>query len=200
MQEKAEGPESTRNQQFRSAGQSPKTTSIDITSPNFKRILVAYDGMQLSKRALGYAAYLSQISNSEIVVINIVKASLDSNDLLPITMNMNLDRKEEQIKVAAASREGFQLSDNLRTVIKEMKGACGASGMEGVIVFEIRKGDPADEIIEFSNLMRPDLIIMGSRQIASRMGGIGSTTRKVATTSRIPLLIVQKQPRYKDEW
>ena len=51
-----------------------------------------------------------------------------------------------------------------------------------------------------STLMDFDLIVMGSRRIASMIGGIGSTTRKVATTVKTPLLIVQKQPRYKDEW
>jgi nucleotide-binding universal stress UspA family protein len=45
-----------------------------------------------------------------------------------------------------------------------------------------------------------DLIVMGSRRIASTIEGIGSTTRKVATKVKIPLLLVQKQPRYKDEW
>jgi hypothetical protein len=41
---------------------------------------------------------------------------------------------------------------------------------------------------------------MGSRKIASRIGGIGSTTRKVASTVKTPILIVQKQPKYKDEY
>jgi nucleotide-binding universal stress UspA family protein len=48
--------------------------------------------------------------------------------------------------------------------------------------------------------MHFDLIIMGSRRITSRIQGIGSTTRKVAATLKVPLLIAQKQPRYKDEW
>jgi nucleotide-binding universal stress UspA family protein len=68
------------------------------------------------------------------------------------------------------------------------------------IIYEIRAGDPADEIINVSTMMDFDLIVMGSRRIASMIGGIGSTTRKVATTVKTPLLIVQKQPRYKDEW
>jgi nucleotide-binding universal stress UspA family protein len=81
-----------------------------------------------------------------------------------------------------------------------MTTVCKAAGMTGNIRYEIRAGDPADEIIKVSNLMDFDLIVMGSRRIASMLKGIGSTTRKVATTVKIPLLIVQKQARYKDEW
>jgi nucleotide-binding universal stress UspA family protein len=68
------------------------------------------------------------------------------------------------------------------------------------IIFEIRGGNPADEIIKLTNLMNFDLIVMGSRKISSRIGGIGSTTRRVTSASKIPVLVVQKQPRYKDEW
>jgi nucleotide-binding universal stress UspA family protein len=41
---------------------------------------------------------------------------------------------------------------------------------------------------------------MGSRRIASKIQAIGSTTRKVVTAVRTPVLIVQKQPTYKDEY
>ena len=72
--------------------------------------------------------------------------------------------------------------------------------MKRKITYEIRAGDSADEIIEVSKLMDVDLIVMGSRRIASKIQVIGSTTRKVLTTIKMPVLIVQKQPRYKDEW
>jgi nucleotide-binding universal stress UspA family protein len=188
-----------RDQQFGLAGESHKTPHGHMSFPRFRRILVAYDGMQMSKKALSYAAYISKISNSEMVVINIVKAKRDSNNVLPITIKVYLQENEEQIEVTE-SHQGVLLSDGLRELIEEMKSACKASGIKEKIIFVIREGDPADEIISLSNLMRFDLIVMGSRRIASRIQGIGSTTRKVATTSKIPLLIVQKQRRYKDEW
>lgn len=195
MQENTEGHAGIRDQQFGLVGESHKTPHTSF--PRFRRILVAYDGMQMSKKALSYAAYISKISNSQIVVINIVKR--DSNNVLPITIKVNLQENEEQIEVTE-SHQGVLLSADLREVIEEMKSACKGSCIKEKIIFEIREGDPADEIISLSNLMRFDLIVMGSRRIASRIEGIGSTTRKVATTSKIPLLIVQKQRRYKDEW
>lgn len=199
MQEKVGESENTRNQQFGSQSESHKAPHVQISLPRFEKILVAYDGMQMSKKVLSYAAYISLISNSEVVVITVLKADRDSNNALPVTIKVHLEQKEEKLEVTE-SHQGVQLSHVLRRVIEEMKTACRASGMKEVITFEIREGNPADEIISLSNLTRFDLIIMGSRRIASRIGGIGSTTRKVATGSKTPLLIVQKQPRYKDEW
>ena len=81
-----------------------------------------------------------------------------------------------------------------------MTTACKAAGLIKKIIFEIRGSDTADEIVYMSNTMHFDLVVMGSRRLSLRIWGIGSTTIKVATTVKRPLLIVQKQRTYKDEW
>jgi nucleotide-binding universal stress UspA family protein len=153
----------------------------------------------MSKRALSYAAYISKISDPEIVVVNVIEPNRDLNNILPVTIKANLERKEEQVDIAG-NYQRVLLDEVLREVIQEMTTACKAAGMTKNITYEIRAGDPADEIINVSNLMDFDLIVMGSRRIASMIEGIGSTTRKVAKIVKTPLLIIQKQPRYKDEW
>lgn len=198
LRQKTEEHDSTREQKFGSTFESSKTRHIPIGFPSFERILVAYDGTEMSKRALSYAAYISKISDSEIVIVNIVKANRDLNNVLPVTIKANLEGKE-QIDMAGSQR-GVLLDEPLREVVEEMTTACKAAGATKKIIYEIRGGYPADEIIKVSNLMHFDLIVMGSRRIASRIEGIGSTTRKVVTTVKTPLLIVQKQRTYKDEW
>jgi nucleotide-binding universal stress UspA family protein len=153
----------------------------------------------MSKRALSYAAYISKISDSEIVVVSVTEHTRDSNTILPVTIKINLQGKEEQIDISDNKR-GIQLDEALRKVINETTAVCRAAGVSKNIIYEIRAGNPADEIINVSTLADFDLIVMGSRRIASTIAGIGSTTKKVATKVKIPLLIVQKQPRYKDEW
>jgi nucleotide-binding universal stress UspA family protein len=190
LPQKTEEHNSTKDQKF---------GHISIRFPSFERILVAYDGTEMSKRALGYAAYISKISDSEIVIVNIVEANRDSNNVLPVTINANLEGKEEQIDIAGNQR-GVLLDEPLREVVNEMTTACKAAGVTRKITYEMRRGNPADEIINLSNLTQFDLIVMGSRRIASMIGGIGSTTRKVVTTIKTPLLIVQKQRTYKDEY
>jgi nucleotide-binding universal stress UspA family protein len=197
LRENSEEHVSAIEQKFGSTIESSKDHHIPIDFPRFGRILVAYDGMKMSKIALRYAAYISKISDSEIVVINVVKSHRDLNNTLPVTIKANLE--EEQIDIKGNHR-GVPLDEFLREVIEEMTTACKAAGMTRKIIFEIYGGNPADEIINLSNLIHFDLIVMGSRRIASKIEGIGSTTRKVAATSKIPLLIIQKQPRYKDEW
>jgi nucleotide-binding universal stress UspA family protein len=179
--------------------ESSKTWYNPVGFPRFERILVAYDGMQMSKRALSYAAYISKISDSEIVVVSVTEHTRDSNTILPVTIKINLQGKEEQIDISDNKRS-IQLDEALRKVINETTAVCRAAGVSKNIIYEIRAGNPADEIINVSALADFDLIVMGSRRIASTIAGIGSTTKKVATKVKIPLLIVQKQPRYKDEW
>lgn len=172
---------------------------IAVDFPAFERILVAFDGMEMSKRALSYGAYLSKISESEIVIVHVFEASKELNKLLPVTTEVNLEGKEELID-SAGNYRGLPQGDVLRKVIEETIVICKAAGVKKKITYEMRAGDSADEIIKVSKLMDVDLIVMGSRRIASKIQVIGSTARKVLTTVKMPVLIVQKQPRYKDEW
>lgn len=168
-----------------------KSSKPPTNFPVFERILVAYDGMQMSKRALSYAAYISEISNPEIVVISVVKSTKDST--LPITLMVDLDVDDEQIAFTESS-------ELVREATKGMIAACKSARITGKIICKIHGGNPANEIIMLSDLMHFDLIIMGSRRISSRIQGVGSTTRKIAATLNVPILIVQRQPKYKDEW
>jgi nucleotide-binding universal stress UspA family protein len=170
--------------------------------PSFKLILVAYDGTEISKRALEYASYISKIANSEIVIINIIEDKGNLEKTLPITIKANPNEEStEKVQIdTAESQPKVVLDESLQNIVKEITTACKESGITKEITYKIGGRDPADEIINVCKLFHFDLIIMGSRKIASRIGGIGSTTRKVASTVKIPILIVQKQPKYKDEY
>ena len=128
----------------------------------------------------------------------LVESNRDSK-VLPISIKANLDGKEDQIEMEYSPSKA-QPDELLLEVVEDMTTACKAAGLTKKITYEIWAGNPADEIIDMSNLIRFDLIVMGSRRIASMIGGIGSTTRKVISTVKTPILIVQKQQRYKDEW
>jgi nucleotide-binding universal stress UspA family protein len=181
---------------------SPNKNEVHVSFPSFGRVLVAYDRMEISKRALSYAAYFSKVSDSEIVLVNVVKANRDLKKVLPLSINANLDGNEEGKQPAIVASQPRVLLKNrpLQEILEEMTAACKAAALTKKVTCEIRMGNPADEIINLSNIMSFDLIIMGSRRIASRIQAIGSTTRKVITTVRTPLLIVQKQRTYKDEY
>lgn len=126
--------------------ESSRTRHTPVGLPTFGRILVAYDGMQMSKSALSDGAYISRISDSEIVVIKVVKANIDSNNILPITIRVNLQGSGEQIDFAG-SRRRVLIDEVSRTVIEEMTVACKVACMTGKIIYKIHGGNPADEII-----------------------------------------------------
>lgn len=199
MRQDTEEHDDTIKQEFGSTQEPSKNSHIPIGFPSFERILVAYDGSEISKRTLSYASYVSNVSDSEIVIVNIVESNGDLGKVLPVTIKANLDGKEEQIGMESSPPKALQY-ELLLKVVEDMAAECKAAGLTKKITFEIRAGNPANEIIDISNLIRFDLIVMGSRRIASMIGGVGSTTRKVISAVKTPLLIVQKQQRYKDEW
>ena len=145
--------------------------------------------------------HIFQISNSEIVIINVIEDNSELNNALPLTIKANLveEIREEQIDKTDGKPE-VELDESLQKIVKEITTACKNAGITKEITYKIGCKDPADEIIDFCQHIQFDLIIMGSRKISSKLGGIGSTTRKVASTIKIPILIVQKQPQYKDEY
>ena len=171
--------------------------------PSFQRILVAYDGTKISNRSLEYASYISNIANSEIIIINVIEDNSELSNALPLTIKANLSEEsiklEEQIDKVEGQSEVI-LDEPLQKIVKEITKACKDVGITKEITYKIGCKDTADEIIDFCQQTQFDLIIMGSRNISSKLGGIGSTTRKVASTVKVPILIVQKQPQYKDEY
>jgi nucleotide-binding universal stress UspA family protein len=171
--------------------------------PNFHRILVAYDGSEISNRLLEYASYISNIANSEIVIINVIEDNNELHKSLPLTIKVNPNEESTKVEEQIAKIEGQSeviLDESLKKIIKEIMAACKEAGITKEITYNIGCKDPANEIINISKLIHFDLIIMGSRKISSIIRGIGSTTRKVASTVKIPILIVQQQPKYKDEY
>ena len=171
--------------------------------PSFKLILVAYDGTEISKRALEYASYISKIANSEVVIINVIEDNNELNKFLPLTIKVNPNEESTKVEEQKSKTEGQPeviLDEYLQTIVKEITTACKDAGITKEITYNIGCKDPADEIIDISKLIHFDLIIMGSRKISSIIRGMGSTTRKVASTIKIPILIVQQQPKYKDEY
>jgi nucleotide-binding universal stress UspA family protein len=172
-------------------------------NPNFHRILVAYDGSEISNRLLEYASYISKIANSEIVIINVIEDNNELNKSLPLTIKVNPNEESTKVEEQKSKTEGQPeviLDESLKKIVKQITRACKDAGITKEITYNIGYKDPADQIINISELIHFDLIIMGSRKISSIIRGIGSTTRKVASTVKIPILIVQQQPKYKDEY
>src|SRR5919199_6354309 len=99
---------------------------VHASFPSFERILVAYDRIEISKRVLSYAAYFSKVSDSEIVLVNVVKANRDLKKVLPLSINANLDGKEEGKQPAIVGSQPRVMLNNrlLQEIVEEMTTAC----------------------------------------------------------------------------
>jgi nucleotide-binding universal stress UspA family protein len=164
------------------------------STPQFTKILVPYNASHMSNKALRYAIYLSKIANSDIFILSIIENYEDLKDVLPITIRVG--RQEE---LSRSNKSEMQAGDlkivlegALRKAIEEKINLCKEAGLKARITYEIRNGNPSDEIIKVAEMTEFDLIIMGSHRITSTIKGIGSTTRKVMDTLRKPVLLIHE--------
>ena len=162
--------------------------------PKFKRILVPYVTSQMSDKALRYAIYLSKIFNSDIFILNVVENYEDLKYMLPATI-----RAEREADPERSTKSGLQHGDLkvslegvLRKVIEEKISLCKEAGLNTPITYEIRTGNPSDEIVKVAELTEFDLVVMASHRITSTIKSIGSITRKVMDTIRKPILLIHE--------
>ena len=187
-QTKAEHNPSSRTDDMRAAEQFLQNV------PKFKRILVPYDASQMSDKALRYAIYLSKISNSDILILNVIENYEDLKDVLPTTI-----KAEQEGKLERSNKNNLQGVDlkvsvegALRKVIEEKIHLCQEAGLDNQITYEIHTGKASDEIIQLAELKGFDLIVMASHRITSTLKSIGSTARKVMDNVKKPVLLIHE--------
>lgn len=157
--------------------------------PQFHKILVPYDGSKMSDKALSYATYLSKISVSDIFILNVVEKYSDLKDVLPTTIKAEFGQETDWDKISNKDLQ-VRIGGALRELIEDKVRLCKEAGVVKNIAFEIRTGNAAEEIIKVANQSKFDVIVMASHRLTSTIRGIGSTTRKVIDTMKIPVLVI----------
>lgn len=144
-----------------------------MTSKPIKKILIATDGSEHTRRAVEYGIELAKSAGAKLYTIYVfdTRAYDSLPESAPIDYAYSLLRQEGE------AATGF---------VAEMAGAIGLEA-ERVIT----EGHPADEIIKYAELNSIDLIVMGTLG----KGGfnrllLGSVANKVIRTSKIPVLVV----------
>lgn len=149
------------------------------------KIIVPHDGSRASDRAMDKATEFAKALGSDIVLVSVV----DDRFVPPsITLAFLTDKTS--------------MEDARMNVIKHIKQASEAmlkdklekAGSKGVDVRHILVvGSPADEIMKIAEKERTGLIIMGKSQVetmSEKLRTLGSVTRRVSETSKIPVMIV----------
>ena len=138
----------------------------------YKRILVAVDGSENSKRAAQHAAKLAALSKDthvEIIFVQDFEKIRSDVKQKPGTPDIDIERKKR---------------------LAPIKGVFELPLVSHELV--IKQGDPGSTIVSFANRGGFDLVVIGSRGLNSfQEMVIGSVSQKVAKKVNAPVMIVK---------
>jgi nucleotide-binding universal stress UspA family protein len=142
----------------------------------YHSILVPYDGSELGKLAIERVAAIMNSTGATVTIIYVAP------------------RYEEMIGFFRSQHVKKQLGEETRKIILSGEELASKLGMKVNTIVE--EGRPSDEIIETSQGLKSDLIVMGShgwRGIDKSI--LGSTTERVIAHAKIPVLVVRQATR-----
>ena len=135
------------------------------------KILIAFDGSETSVKALRYAAEISSITKSELIVLFVIHEMIKDYGA---TKNEGETLKEK-------------IQDMLNTHIDGLKQINPGLKTHSIIV----KGTPTSVIVETAKKENADLIVMGSKGFRVKDLSLGSISSSVVNISPINVLIVK---------
>jgi nucleotide-binding universal stress UspA family protein len=145
-----------------------------------KKLLIAYDGSDASKKAIDMTLQCSN-NDDEILILTIIPAELSksafTNMLLP-TIDLSSVVKSGSFKEKAM--------ESLKKVAKEIEGKVSK------VDVAVEAGDPADEILLSSKKYECDIIIIGYKGYGKEGRFLlGSVTDKVVRHASKSVLVVR---------
>ncbi|QKR00987.1 universal stress protein [Metallosphaera tengchongensis] len=140
----------------------------------FKRMLLAYDGSENSKRALDVAVDLAKRYEAKLDVIEVVDTSViigaGVGPVPPDVIESLYAKARADIEYAKKVAEQ------------------GSIKAEGIIL----EGDPASAVLDYASKNGVDLIVTGSRGLSTiKRMLLGSVSSRIIHESKIPVLVVK---------
>lgn len=144
---------------------------------SIKKILCPLDLTGYSKDVAAYAADIAKTFEAEVVVMNVIPFMED--EIYVRVRDAHRTLREFAEKLTLSSEE--LLNDIMRECFADIK-----------VTQKITEGDPAKEILNMSNEIGADLIIMGThgKKGMDRLL-FGSVAEKVVRNSEIPVLTMR---------
>jgi len=151
-----------------------------------KKILVAIDGSEASKRALDRALELSKYLGALLVVIHVVP-SVEMGRLPSPTSLATVLRENPPTFLPIPPQVAFRLTREALTELEYAKNKAEEIGVK--VDFVIPEGDPAKSVIEEARKGYYLLVIGYRRKL--RIPGLGSVASRIVNNVEIPVLIVK---------
>jgi len=151
-----------------------------------KKILVAFDGSEPSKRAIDYAADMVHSYKGSLVILTVVpKVTIpifpdEGFGTVPVTTSPDWAEYQEKMN------ETYKKSQD--DAVKDLKEHYPKLPVEALLL----EGRPSSTIVEQAEKNQTDLIVIGSRGLGGISGWIlGSTSRRVVESCTKPVLVIK---------
>jgi nucleotide-binding universal stress UspA family protein len=143
----------------------------------FSKVLIAYDGSNLSKKALDKAIAIMKeydhLAAPQLIVMHVIQVPSYSY-------------------AASAAPYYFNNVRDIETDNKVLDEAKHSIPSTLDVTYVMSRGQPAQSILEYAHENNCDLIVMGSRGLgAIREFFLGSVSHNVVQNSKVPVLIVK---------
>ncbi|WP_078427727.1 universal stress protein [Alkalihalobacterium alkalinitrilicum] len=139
----------------------------------YKKILLAYDGSEHSKRAGENAIHIAKCGGAESIleIVYAVDATKAKHDVLSNWNSLSLEEKRKELLTGVTKKAS---DEGVKYEIKILQGEAGPS------------------IIKYANENNFDLVIIGSRGLDRIQEFVlGGVSHKVAKRVKCPILIVK---------
>jgi nucleotide-binding universal stress UspA family protein len=172
------------------------------------RILLAYDGSDNGKRAIGVAAELSLKLKADLYIVHVLLHGRPAKELGHLVEVLWLVAQAEKALSPPIAVASDQIYDVLGQIEPDGQCARMISAMGDLLVFYaqtssekqgakvikalVRVGDYADEILETAQELGVDLIVIGARGLGKVRGPVlGSVSQKILHSAEQTVVAVK---------
>lgn len=149
----------------------------------YKHMLVAVDGSRHATRAVEVAAHMAVACGGKLSLVH-------------VTRNASFRKLHEEVSALERSEHmQFSNTDLLEIVghdvLAEAEQVARGMGVADIKT-ETRMGRPGDEIVEYADSVRADLIVTGTRGLSDLPGILlGSVSHRIIHLAAVPVLVVR---------
>lgn len=140
----------------------------------FSRILLAYDGSALSKKALEYACRLAEDNRAKLEVVHVLHNPV-------AVIGEAIFNPSEEYEKAYINRTESMIED----LNRQLSGLPDARATMLI-------GNPVTAILDYAKEMSADIVIVGSRGLSEMQElFLGSVSHNIVQHASIPVLVVK---------
>jgi nucleotide-binding universal stress UspA family protein len=153
-----------------------------------KKILIAVDDTKGTQNAFSACTIFCSCMRPESIILVYVE-KLEGRSLMDDQL-LSVSEMETLKEVLEGTEYQEALDKRANAIVDYYKKALEDRGLTGVRTI-IKKGHPAEEILNTAKEEKVDLIIVGARGRRTSHLFMGSVSREVANTAEVPVLIVK---------